>query len=1333
MVAIPSPDVVINLLASLGQLLAFMSILVGGTAVSMRRKDKARDKQTSQKLFWATAGLALTSTIAFMLYFSYVQDLKNARLRTNLVRSSIENGRTVGDDSLVTLSYSDQKTHRAGLSTKDLKAALDAGLPLNIIDIRESEEVEGGHFPNSWHVRYPDLKHNRKGLVREGAQTVLMCFSGNRSSELAVDFLNEGVDCKFVIGGYEKWISEGGLLELGDAASRKQLRELPAVPNSDVLLDTPDVSDAIATQEAVFVDVRYPGDFEHGHLPGAINLPIRMLPTEELEERLAALPKGPVIVACYDKRSSFYGSILGIRLHRIGRTFLGRYTVPHEFLTGKKTRAHVTAWNQQRAGMTPFGVIKGWLTKALGSLEALCGGLALAILLLVLLVRGLISPLSFKSDLDQWRRLNLDPEVKKLKAQFANDPARAQRGIVELYRNAKMSPIRNLVVSIGQLLLFLAFFAVIQAAAVGSTETFLGLWTLGVADALFILPIAVGILMAAIVLNGAITKKKLVLATILMIGLSALTWALPAAANLYLVTSLIWVVIQNRLARFVASRSRQRTAEDLKEEGVVTFREAARAAGAGNKAIRLGAMLEVGLPVPNGFSLTDKALQQASRDGRLSNADRRRISRLHRALNTDRVAVRSSGLKEDGGKNSYAGVFESVLNVPKDKLFEAIEFVHSSMDSDRARAYGDGDEQGGIVVQTMVQAEFAGVMFTEHPGHAGKVMIELVEGLCEDLVGGAVTPQAFEFTRVSHRRLGDDVPAIDLGPLLELGRQVETLFGGPQDIEWAYSKGRFFLLQARDITVGAGSGNSSEALRERELSRLFDIVRDTTDPEDTVFAQNELSELLPNPTPFSLSFMNDLWAAGGSVDIACRSMGIPYNVEVDGNDYVVDVFGKLFVDRREEKRRLSVGMGGMASFRLTRGADALEKDFREHHLPAFHKRMRVLEATDVTRLNDIDLFGLWRDVRSEFVTSTYVEAERINIAADYFVKTATSQLEKRGHNPGAALANIPETVVHRAFQMLPSIKNGDAKASDFTELFGHRAQHDFEFSEPRYSEAPDAVEALAKMSSDAGHPGPKQDPEFGRVLSISVDRARRFQALKEEAKHEAMRELAVFRALTLEIGRRLGLNEDILWLRPDEVAQLSKTGANGTTAATIEERMNSHESFETIEMPVRIAVSHLEALGSEDVVIPRPEASGDLAGKRVAGAKEVVGRVRVVRKTEELESFEPGEILVARFTDPTWSTVFTTAGGLITEVGGWLSHAAIQAREYGLACIVDVNEARSILKTGQIVRLCLDGSIEQLAEGAVTTESGRILRFDGTTTELGVDVKTTPSMRKNAQ
>ena len=79
--------------------------------------------------------------------------------------------------------------------------------------------------------------------------------------------------------------------------------------------------------------------------------------------------------------------------------------------------------------------------------------------------------------------------------------------------------------------------------------------------------------------------------------------------------------------------------------------------------------------------------------------------------------------------------------------------VHNALeggrDSDRARAYGDGDESGGIVVQAMVPAEHAGVLFTEHPGCSGSMLVELVEGLCEQLVGGTVTPKEFEFTRKS--------------------------------------------------------------------------------------------------------------------------------------------------------------------------------------------------------------------------------------------------------------------------------------------------------------------------------------------------------------------------------------------------------------------------------------------------------------------------------------------------------------------------------------------------------------------------------------------------------
>jgi hypothetical protein len=73
-----------------------------------------------------------------------------------------------------------------------------------------------------------------------------------------------------------------------------------------------------------------------------------------------------------------------------------------------------------------------------------------------------------------------------------------------------------------------------------------------------------------------------------------------------------------------------------------------------------------------------------------------------------------------------------------------------------------------------------------------------------------------------------------------------------------------------------------------------------------------------------------------------------------------------------------------------------------------------------------------------------------------------------------------------------------------------------------------------------------------------------------------------------------------------------------------------------------------------------------------------------------------GEILVARFTDPTWTPLFPLAGGIITEVGGWLSHAAIVAREYNVTAIVGVKGVLASLKTGDSVRLHSDGRIEKV-------------------------------------
>jgi len=111
-----------------------------------------------------------------------------------------------------------------------------------------------------------------------------------------------------------------------------------------------------------------------------------------------------------------------------------------------------------------------------------------------------------------------------------------------------------------------------------------------------------------------------------------------------------------------------------------------------------------------------------------------------------------------------------------------------------------------------------------------------------------------------------------------------------------------------------------------------------------------------------------------------------------------------------------------------------------------------------------------------------------------------------------------------------------------------------------------------------------------------------------------------------------------------------------------------------------------------------PAVPGALAGACVAGSREVTGRVRVLRSSDQLHELQPGEILVARCTDPCWLSAFAVAGGLITEIGGWLSHAAIQAREQDLATIVGVPGALAALRTGDLVRLRRDGAIERVQD-----------------------------------
>ena len=211
------------------------------------------------------------------------------------------------------------------------------------------------------------------------------------------------------------------------------------------------------------------------------------------------------------------------------------------------------------------------------------------------------------------------------------------------------------------------------------------------------------------------------------------------------------------------------------------------------------------------------------------------------------------------------------------------------------------------------------------PAAAGLAMVEVVEGTAENLVSGAVRPQTCRFGRVTKMPFGKSRSPIDLAPLLQLGDRAEQLFGTPQDIEWTYRDGQFHLVQSRDITREV-VGHPDTVAIQSDFARAIDRAKGGA-PNEVVFCKNELTEMLPRPTPLSLSLMEELWASGGSIDLAARELGLSYRVE-EGSSLLTTILGRLYIDKREEKARALV-IGRLATRRLLRDADRIERDFRE--------------------------------------------------------------------------------------------------------------------------------------------------------------------------------------------------------------------------------------------------------------------------------------------------------------------------------------------------------------------------------------------------------------------
>ena len=759
---------------------------------------------------------------------------------------------------------------------------------------------------------------------------------------------------------------------------------------------------------------------------------------------------------------------------------------------------------------------------------------------------------------------------------------------------------------------------------------------------------------------------------------------------------------------------------------------------AGGKARSLAAMVQAGHPVPTGLVL----LPSAFVDDRLSPDVELWLHREVRTFPANQLfAVRSSALAEDSAAASFAGAYESVLNVGVDGLAAAIAAVRDSRRAERVQAYAaasgaTGTGEVAVVIQAMVPAELAGVLFTVHPitRDLNTMLGNVVTGLGEGLVSGEDTGAEFTLSRPDAVFTGPDSLRPMARRLHDAAHVVEGTFAGvPQDIEWAVVAGKLWILQSRPITT-LNPADPRTAERNDSLSG------------NCLWSATNLGEANPVPqTPLTISHTAYLQANGGpSMVMRGREMagyigGRPYaNLSVQ----ITARRGRTKVEPREAYRRLAGWWGELPDqvpvtlIPMTRAdwADAglgllgtLAKMawYRRRldgYLRANPQRCADRSAAIAAATRPEDLAALWR-------TQLFAQA----LESFWTIIAASSegpaQLEAElhaelGDADTAALMSNMSGLAGQLASLGPSVGlqevlAGRLSREEYTARFGHRGVNEVELAWPRPAEDPgwlDAALAAAASGSDVAVLQARQasvfdealtrlraaDPRRAAKLERRLRKAALQAAAREAARSESVRSTWVMRRFARRAGELLGIGEKVFFLTlPELLAALDGQRAALDLLELRQEASLRYRALPPLPGMIYGAFDPFAWAADPDrrtdywvAGASAPSSSDHEDPAVIHGCAGAVGEVEgVVRRLDDFDQageLEPGEVLVTHLTNIGWTPLFPRAAAVVTDLGAPLSHAAIVARELGIPAVVGCGDATARLHTGD--RVVVDGA-----------------------------------------
>lgn len=774
----------------------------------------------------------------------------------------------------------------------------------------------------------------------------------------------------------------------------------------------------------------------------------------------------------------------------------------------------------------------------------------------------------------------------------------------------------------------------------------------------------------------------------------------------------------------------------------------------GPKAARLARMAQAGLPVPAAFALTTHAFALGLTDP----VESALLAAYHEMVGDESlpVAVRSSAVAEDLAGASFAGMQETVLNVRgEEPLRAAVRHVWASVESPEARAYrahaGLGDSAMAVLIQRQVAARVAGVAFARDPltGEACAV-IEAVPGLGEGLVSGQVEPQRW---RVGPRHKGR--PDILLAPnqpllteaqvaeVLVLLEQAGRLFGGPQDVEWAWDGEQLWMLQARPITTpGAdwftdllpddpflwSAGFLNERFTEpvsplgwtlvaTHLERL--ALRDTLDmlggndlegpllklwqghPYTRTEAWQRLYKLFPAPL---LSEDAERYFPEGDSSLRHAPAQPRFTLALVGRalgELRRDLSSPLLNPRaweRYERRQTAA----LLRFRFAERQLARDPD----PIPAARALLQEASTltSDLLELHRWSLlyadvsYGLLRRLLALRYGPEEGSVRAVRLTTD--IESPTTRMNRALEALAHTIAEQPvvarfveQSAAHPTPEPLATLRPPTpaaplgpflAELERFLDAYGHRFfSLDF-YDAPWEADWPALARFLLTLAQRPPAPPPPAAPPPSNPL-LTLTRA--YLRLREAQRFHWQQLLALQRRVVMQMGGwwveqgQLSRAEELFGLTWGE---LMAGPPDAPRAAARLSRLHQLRA-EARQAPGWHYPEFLR--GTRPLHVPAP--GRELAGRAVSPGL-ARGPARLIAHPSDFARLRPGDILVTTSPDPGWTPIFGTVGGMVTERGGQLSHGAVVAREYRLPAVSGIPGLLAMLQDGE--PLLVDGT-----------------------------------------